>query len=203
MNTERSLTYTRKPIRIVTNEAGIWLAAADLYALARKPVDRRYLAHFDPAHLQIIPFSSDAGRVRLTAVSPLGAVTVAKGLGYPYDRMLDAFLRRVTDEIAAEAGHDDLGYTLLADGTHPTRPRADHDNYLPWHDLTRTQRGKRHPIDLSQAALFDDDPVAGPHDPIGEAAKRVSVMEHLRLAADRMSVEDPSRAAKLDALMAR
>lgn len=200
MNTERSLTYTRKPVRIVTDHDGLWIAATDLYNLARRNTDRRYLSHFDPYHLKLVTFASEAGPIRLTAVSPLGAITIAKGLGYPYNKMLDSWLRRVTDEIADEVGLPAVGYGLLADGTLPERPRLGSDNYLPWKELERRWKAERFEANAHEPSLFDDDPAIKPYDPAGDSARASAFFASLVETADRMADVDPSLTSKRWAL---
>jgi hypothetical protein len=191
MNTERSLTYARKPVRIVTDRDGLWIAATDLYNLARRNTDRRYLSHFDPYHLKLVTFASEAGPVRLTAVSPLGAVTIAKGLGYPYNRMMDAWVRRVADEIAAEVGHPLMGYNLLADGTLPERPRASSDLYLQWKELEGRWKAERFQPNPYEPSLFDDDPVLRTYDPAGDRVKTSAFIASLVETADRLEAQEP------------
>lgn len=190
MSTERTLTYTRKPVRTVTDWDGVWLAATDLYNAGRRRTDRKYLSHFDPAHLKLVTFSSEAGPVRLTAVSPLGALTIAKGLGHPYHHMMDAWVRRVTNEIAAEAGHPLLSYGLLADGSLPERPKLSSDLYEQWQELKTREGVERFKANPYEPSLFDDDPGLRKYDPAGDSARASAFIASLVETADRLAVEE-------------
>lgn len=198
MNTERTLTYTRKPVRIITDWDGVWLAATDLYNAARRRTDRKYLSHFDPSHLKLVTFSSEAGPVRLTAVSPVGALTIAKALGYPYHHMMDSWARRVANEIAAEVGHPLLGYGLLADGTLPERPKSSNDLYEQWKELEARGNVERFKANPYEPALFDDDPALRTYDPAGDRARASAFIASIVETADRLEAEDLALAARLE-----
>jgi hypothetical protein len=159
MPTELTLSYGKKPIRALLDEDGLWLAATDLYAANRLWTDRDTLARFGPEHLRLLSFPSEAGPVRLTAVSPLGALTVAAYLkGWKQGRILDAWVRRETNRLAEEHGFAPLGMEFLADRTMPERPRVSSSLYLPWHELRSHSYGlERREANPDEPALVDED----------------------------------------------
>lgn len=188
MPPERTITFSRKPIRILIDEDGIWLAAHDIFAAARLKTDRNILAHFDPEHLKLLTFQSEAGPIRLTAVSPLGAATIAKYLHHPTGRFMDSWVRRVTGELADEFGLPRLTLSLLADWSFPVKPRVASANYLPWHDLRWLYTAEpRRPKDTRHPALFDEDPSIPPHDPDKVSATIGTPLEFRRKEAPFLS----------------
>jgi hypothetical protein len=183
--TPLSLKYGKRTIRVLLSPQGPWFAATDLFAANRHRTNRSALARIAPAHLKLETFPSDAGPVRLTAVSPLGAATIAKVLNPPQDGMLDAWVRREANNLADQHGFPRLELSLLADGTLPVRPRASHANYQQWRDLQRqTPVVYRLEADLDEPALFDEDPSLPPHDPQAGSAAIQAIMDAGRRAIE-------------------
>lgn len=193
-----TLSYGKKPIRVLIYPDGIWFAAHDIYAANRRVTDRTCLASFDPDHLRLETFPSAAGSIRLSAVTPLGVATIAKYLGPPSDRMLDGWVRRVANELADAHCLPRLELTLLADQTLPVQPKCVHSNYLPWLDLSTANPVIRQLApDPHDPALVDDDPSLPPHDP--EVPMRP--LDDPRIVIPRRSTSGPS--AELIAMAAR
>lgn len=180
-----SLNFGKAPVRVLLAPDGLWFPAADIFAANSRRTDRDCLARFAPEHLRIETFPSDAGPVRLTAVSPLGAVTIAADLPPPKDRIFDAWVRREANLLADAHGFPRLELTLLATGMLPVKPRAAHDSYQQWKDLQR-----RNPVvyrlewDPYMPALFDDDPSLPPHDPTGNTKAFQDMLEAGRAAIE-------------------
>lgn len=190
LSISRTLPYgKKKTIRVIINDRGVWLAAYDLYAAAHRYTDRGQLSHFSPDHLALLEFPSDAGPLKLTAVSPLGALTVAASLPMPVGRILEAWVRREVNLLCREFGYSPLVLSLLADNTMPIRPRVLHEDYAAWHELNnRYPRGPRFPANLQEPALFDEDPGLGAYDP--ERGK--AVIESLMAAGEAAILADAS-----------
>jgi len=170
--TQLTLNYGRAPIRVLVSSTHAWFCATDVFHANRRKTDRAWLSHFSPEHLSLEEFRSDAGSVRLTSVSPLGVATIAKALASPLDRALDAWARREANQLAAIHGFPRLEISLLADGTHPVRPRATHEKYEAWEVLSALHpRPLRNPRNPLHPALFDEDPSLPPHDPAGDRAR--------------------------------
>ncbi|MHC9417680.1 hypothetical protein ACYZX9_03670 [Sphingomonas citri] len=204
MSTHISLSYGRKPMRVLVDETGLWLPASDLFALLRRTTDRRALSRFSPEHLALKTFESPSGPQRLTAVSPLGAVTIAKLAGPPVDRMLDLWSRRHLNDLATQHGLPALSLTLLADNTLPVKPRTSHSDYMPWHELKwASGSARRNPPNPLAPALFDEDPVLGAYVPPA-ATDAPSLDDGLRRTAPAIDYTvPPERAAEVAELLAR
>jgi hypothetical protein len=166
------LSYGKAAVRALASSEGLWFCAADLFHANRYKTDRAYLAHMSPDHLSIQAFPAENGSLKLTAVSPLGAATIAKAFPSPRHRATDAWVRRETSRLAQEHGFPPLPLSLLADNTLPVRPKATHDRYEAWKELARLHpQPTRRRWDPVQPALFDEDPSLPPHDPIGDRAR--------------------------------
>lgn len=166
MNELRTLTYGKKGVRVQVGHDGLWFAAADLFAACNRRTDRACLSRFDPDHLRPLSFpTAEGGEVRLTAVSPLGAQTVAASLPMPQCRFLDGWVRNQTRQLAAEFGFHDLPVmSLLADGRMPPKPRVSSDYYRPWHELRLAAPASAAKSENRyEPALFDDGPRLPPH----------------------------------------
>lgn len=197
MTTERTLSCGKKPIRVIIDDTGIWLAASDLFTAANRRTDRGILACFAPEHLKLLTFQSETGPIRLTAVSPLGAATIAKYLNatHSLSRIIDAWVRRETGTLADEFGFPRLAMTLLADGSFPVRPQARSDAYEAWDLLTHLHSVERkRPRDPYNPALYDEDKSVPPHDPDRDRA----AFEALMAQGERILAEDPALASKID-----
>lgn len=196
---EQTLSYSRIPVRVIVHDDGIWWAASDLYRATRRYTDRDHLACFDPVHLRLLTFSSPEGPVRLTAVSPLGAATIATTLPSNQARMFDGWVRKHSNALAAETGHLRLELSLGADGALPVKPKPYTDAADAWKEL-RAQHptaSRRHG-NRFEPALFDEDPTVRPHDPVGDGERF-----HAWLAERQRYLDDnPAEAAKIEALMA-
>jgi hypothetical protein len=165
------LRYRKTPVRVLLSPDTAWFAATDIFAANHRRTDRASLSRIDCAHLDLKTFPSPTGPVRLTAVSPLGVATIAKELPAPLDRMLDAWVRREANQLADLHGFPRLELTLLADNTLPVRPLTHWNSYFPWQELSRHHPTVyRNAVDLTDPALFDDDPALPPHDPEGDQA---------------------------------
>lgn len=198
-----TLTFKRKPVRVLIEPSGIWLPASDLFALFERRTNRRALSRFSPEHLALKTFDGAAGPHRLTSVSPLGAVTIAKLAGPPVDRMLDGWARRNLNEIAEQHGLAPLSLTLLADNTMPVKPPAQYDSLDSWVALRLENLNPRqNPPDPHAPALFDDDPVLGPYHPAAAAAPSVEDLSRPLPPAIDYAI-NPDRAAEAAALLAR
>lgn len=196
---EHSLSYSRIPVRLIVNDEGIWWAASDLYRATRRYTDRTHLACFDPAHLRLLTFSSPEGPVRLTAVSSLGAATIATTLPSNQARMLAGWVRKHNNALAAEAGHPRLELSLGADGALPVKPKAYTDADDAWKHLrAQHPNASRRPANRFEPALFDEDPTVLPHDPAGDDERFHTWMAERQRYLD----ENPAEAAKIAALMA-
>jgi hypothetical protein len=172
MPNDLTLLYGKKPIRAQLDHGSLWFAAADLYAANRLYTDRGCLARMAPEHLRLATFPGEAGAsIRLTAVTPLGALTIARWLPGSLARIMAAWVRRKTNRLAGEHGFPPLGIELLADWTVPPNPRPrDVEDYLAWKDLDLRHVGlRRRPPDYSNPALADEDPNVAPDR--GEAAR--------------------------------
>jgi hypothetical protein len=158
-----NLNYGKKFIRALACTSGLWIAASDIYAANRLWTDRDCLARLAPEHLQLRAFPSDSGPVQLAAVSPLGALTIAKYLPPTVGRIVDAWTRREASRLADEIGFPPLGMDWLADRTLPLKPRVSSDLYPSWKDLERIiPKAKRLPPDWTNPALADEDTNVGP-----------------------------------------
>jgi len=188
MFSEIQLTYARKPLRVLVSGAGAWFAAHDIFAAHRLHTNRSALSHFDPAHLKLETFSSDAGPVRLTAVSPLGVATIAKLFSHLPARLLDGWVRRIPRELATAHGFEPLGWSLLADGMLPAKPKAYTEAADAWKAL-RAQHPHpvRRPSNIHAPELFDEDPSIRRHDPQATA----DAFAALIAAGERSAKEDP------------
>lgn len=164
---ERTLSYGKQPIRIHVTPDGWWLAAYDIFRATKCDHDREYLSYFDPAHLRRLTFSSTDGPAELTAVSPLGAATIALGLYFPSDRILDATIRKWDRDLAAEFGFAPMGWTVLADGRLPVKPGGGTELFYHWKGLEMQVRDTcvRRDPNFYEPALFDNAPGVPPHDP--------------------------------------
>lgn len=169
MHDLRTLSFSRKPIRLIIDDDGIWFAARDLFNVRRREPERSILGRFRPEHLKLLSFSGNDSSARLICVSPLGAATIAKYLGAPLDRMLDGWVRNRTGEIATEFGRDPLGMTLLADDTLPVQPRFASDLYFPFDELRHHYGYRPTPLSPNKQALalLDEDADLRP-DPIAK-----------------------------------
>lgn len=190
------LNYGKKPVRVLLSSGRLWFAAVDVFHANRRKTDRGLLAHFAPEHLQLETFPSEAGPVRLTAVSPLGVATIASDLPSPQNRALDAWVRREVNMLAETHDLPRLGWTLLADNTLPVRPRATHSGYEAWKVLQSFHpRPRRNPYDPKQPALFDDDPSLPPHDP---DAGRAAIAALMAAGAAAIEADRQSQSNSLD-----
>lgn len=163
---ERTLSYGEASLRVLVSAERVAFAATDLFALNSRRTDRALLAHFDPLHLSLETFASEAGPVRLTAVSPLGVATIAADMPFPLCRILDSWVRKTMRKLSEELGCPALEWTLLADGRLPIQPRSYDDRYGPWSDLKRRYpHGEPRPANLYEPCLFDEDPSLPRHDP--------------------------------------
>jgi len=192
MTSQLTFTYGSKPVRALVSRESLWFAACDVFHSNRLSTNRNLLARFNPTHLSLQTFGSDAGPVRLTAVTPLGVATIAGSLGHLPARLLDGWVRRVTRELAAEHGFEPLGWTLLADGTLPARPKANTDAAEAWKALKalHPHPSQRKP-NRDELALFDEDPSLPPHDPEGDRRRFQASLAEGAAAAARMEAEDP------------
>jgi len=178
--TSLTLTYGKKPIRVLIVDDKAWFAAADVFAAMKCRTDRPCLARMAPEHLRLLTFDSPAGPVRLTAVSPLGVATIAATFIRPVDLMLDGWVRRVTAELSEEHGIEPLPYCMLADDRLPAKPRGYADLIFPWKKLefeAQRLRIRRREPNLYEPALFDDDPSLPPHNPDAQQGRVAALIE--------------------------
>ena len=188
---ERTLSYGKKPIRVLVSSEGAWFAAADIYAAHQRYTDRSFLAHFAPEHLKLATFPNGEGTIRLTAVSPLGVATIATSVGPPRDRMLDGWVRREANKLASEFGFAPLNLSLVADGCLPAKPLVSHDRYADWCALKEDNPGAhRRQANLEEPALFDQDPKIRPHDPAGDRERSRALLEALSTEGKRIMAAD-------------
>ncbi|MGK6323467.1 hypothetical protein ACMGDM_10285 [Sphingomonas sp. DT-51] len=198
-----TLTFKREAVRVLIEPSGIWLPAADLFALFERRTNRRALSRFSPDHLALKAFDGPAGPHRLTSVSPLGAVTIAKLAAPPVDRMLDGWARRNLNEIAEQHGLAPLSLTLLADNTMPVKPPAYYDSFDTWGALRLENfDARQNPPDPHAPALFDDDPVLGPYHPASAISPTLEDLSRTVPTAIDYAV-NPDRAVEAAALLAR
>lgn len=164
MPSDLTLLYGKKPIRAVLDHHGIWYSASDIYLANRRFTDRDCLSRIDPTHLRLHSFPAETGTVLLTSVTPAGALTIARWLPPKLDRIMDAWVRRETNRLAADHGLPPLGMELLPDHSLPVRPKVSHDLWVAWKDLQRDHRGYRSPRRRDEPALQDEDTNISPHD---------------------------------------
>ncbi len=160
MTTEQTLPFGKKSIRAVVSDDDVWFAAADLYATQRTHTDKQALSRFDAVHLRLHTFETPTDSKRLTLVSTLGALTIAKRFSRPSDRIVDLWLRKKVTEL----GFPRPPLTLCADGTMPVCPRAsDYEGREAWDALWDANRGlTRRPAVEGLKELNDDDETRPP-----------------------------------------
>lgn len=190
--TQIELQYAKMPLRVLVSPEGVWFCCKDLYAAHGRQTDRAALAHFDPVHLKLATFTSDAGPVRLTAVSPLGVATIAESLSYHEGRILDAWVRKTSRRLGEEYGFSDLEMTQLANGRHPVKPHAYSEHSDAWYRLQIPTVLPRR-ANLHEPALYDDDPDLPPHDPAADIPELVAVRaaQERHAQADAASARNP------------
>ena len=195
MHDLRTLSFSRKPIRLVIDDDGTWFVARDLFKVRRREPERSILARFRPEHLKLLPCPSGDSSPLLTAVSPLGAATIAKYIGAPFDRMLDGWVRNRAKEVAAEFGREPLGMSLLADDTLPVQPRVVSDLYIPFAELRRQYGYCPRPLPPNKQALaiLDEDPDlrVAPEAAAQASAFITSLIEAGTEHADRAEPQEP------------
>ena len=191
MKTEVTLPIGKKSIRAVIADGGVWFAALDLYDSQNRITDKKHLACFDRHHLRLHTFSTDGGPKRLTLVSTLGAITVAKGFPRPTDRIIDAWVRKHVQLL----GFDRPAMMLAADGGLPAMPKDSiWNDRSDWDALKAANpTAKRHPPQADVPELDDDDVPAPPPKPTQE---QIDADWEAMIDAERQVVAMPRKARK-------
>ncbi|MEI5688473.1 hypothetical protein [Sphingomonas kyungheensis] len=191
MINEVTLPIGKKNIRAVIADGDVWFTALDLYDSQNRFTDKKHLACFDRRHLRLHTFPTDKGPKRLTLVSTLGAITVAKGFPRPTDRIMDAWVRKQVQLL----GFDRPAMLLVADGGLPTMPKDSiWNDRWDWDALKAANPTARRNPPQADVPELDDDDVPAP--PVKPTQAEIDADWEAMMDAEREIVTLPTKAKK-------